>query len=145
MRKLGSRIPLPESRELTIVSALFPTRSLISWTGEITSLHPAQQIELFNLGELVLMASRLPGGMTPGPDYVPNEIIMELPRAKPALLLNVFNKCLETGIFPARWKVARLVLLYKWNAKPLTESSSYNLSHCWMVLASCLSVSYCAG
>jgi len=71
------------------------------------------------------MASRLPRGKAPGPEYVPNEVATELARARPAILLNVFNKCLVTGIFPARWKVARLVLLHKGNGKPLAESSSY--------------------
>ncbi|KAL4103526.1 hypothetical protein QTP88_018889 [Uroleucon formosanum] len=98
MKKLGAKTRLPEGQELDIANAM---------------------------DELALMASRLPGGKAPGPDYIPNEVVAELARARPAILLDLFNKCLVMGIFPARWKVARLVLLYKGNNKPRAEPSSY--------------------
>jgi hypothetical protein len=51
-------------------------------------MHPALQAELFNMDELALMASRLSKGKAPGPDYVPNEVVTELARARPAMLLD---------------------------------------------------------
>ena len=125
MKKLGAKTRFPEGRELAIATALFPSQPAVTWPVGVTPTHPALQAELFNMDELALMASRLPRGKAPGPDYVPNEVVTELARARPAMLLDLFNNCLVTSIFPARWKVARLVLLHKGNTKPQAEPSSY--------------------
>ncbi|KAL4119434.1 hypothetical protein QTP88_012243 [Uroleucon formosanum] len=125
MKKLGAKTRLPEGQELDIANALFPSRPEVTWSVGAAPAHPDLQAELFSMDELALMASRLPGGKAPGPDYIPNEVVAELARARPAILLDLFNKCLVMGIFPARWKVARLVLLYKGNNKPRAEPSSY--------------------
>jgi len=125
MKRLGARTRFPEGRELAIATALFPSRPEVTWSVGVASTHPALQAELFNMDELALMASRLPRGKAPGPDYIPNEVVAELARARPAMLLDLFNKCLVMSIFPARWKVARLVLVYKGNNKPQAEPSSY--------------------
>jgi len=95
MKKLGTRTLLPEGQELTIASALFPSRPAVTWTTVVSPIRLARQVELCNLDELALMASRLPRGKVPSPDYVPNEVVTELARARPAMLLSVFNKCLE--------------------------------------------------
>lgn len=128
MKKLGTKTHFPEGRELAITTALFLTRPTETWTVEVPPTHPALQVELFNLDELALLASRLPKGKALGPDYVPNELVTELARARLAMLLDLYNNCLAMGILPARWKVARLVLLYKGNAKPQAEPSSYSSS-----------------
>ncbi|KAL4121042.1 hypothetical protein QTP88_013627 [Uroleucon formosanum] len=125
MKKLGAKTRLPEGQELDIANALFPSRPEVTWSVGAAPAHPDLQAELFSMDELSLMASRLPGGKVPGPDYIPNEVVAELARARPAMLLDLFNKCLVMGIFPARWKVARLVLLHKGNNKPRAEPSSY--------------------
>ncbi|KAL4084731.1 hypothetical protein QTP88_027651 [Uroleucon formosanum] len=125
MKKLGARTRFPEGRELAIATALFPSRPEVTWSVGVAPAHPALQAELFSMDELALMASRLPRGKAPGPDYIPHEVVAELARARPAMLLDLFNKCIVMGIFPIRWKVARLVLLNKGNNKPQAEPSSY--------------------
>lgn len=79
----------------------------------------------FTTDELLLTASRLPRGKAPGPDLVPNEVVTQAIKARPALFLELFNRCLCTGMFPGRWKAASLVLLPKNANKPPDEPSSY--------------------
>lgn len=67
----------------------------------------------------------LPRNKAPGSDYISNEIVTALAKARPSMLLDLYNECLETGRFPRRWKVARLVLLFKSKEKPPEEPSSY--------------------
>ncbi|KAL4089758.1 hypothetical protein QTP88_024729 [Uroleucon formosanum] len=105
MKKLGAKTRLPEGQELDIANALFPSRP--------------------EHGRIGLDGFQAAWGKAPGPDYIPNEVVAKLVRARLAMLLDLFNKCLVMGIFPARWKVARLVLLYKGNNKPRAEPSSY--------------------
>jgi len=75
--------------------------------------------------ELLLACKRLPPGKATGPDGVPNEILAKIAAARPRVLLDAFNTCLEKTTFPIRWKQARLVLLHKGLGKLTTEPSSY--------------------
>lgn len=61
---------------------------------------------------------------TPGPDGVPNEILKKIVKLKPKPVINMYNKCITQGCFPATWKTTRLVLIRKGN-KPLDDPSSY--------------------
>ncbi|KAL4090895.1 hypothetical protein QTP88_025653 [Uroleucon formosanum] len=74
MKKLGAKTRLPEGQELDIANALFPSRPEVTWSVGAAPAHPDLQAELFSMDELVLMASKLPGGKAPGPDYIPNEV-----------------------------------------------------------------------
>ena len=60
----------------------------------------------------------------PGNDRVPNEILKEVIKAYPEILLDAFNSCLREGRFFLDWKKQRLVLLRKGN-RPLGVASSY--------------------
>lgn len=80
--------------------------------------------ESFNIEELKEAAKRLKKGKAPGPDNIPNEIIVQVIEVWPELLLETYNACLRKGMFPRRWKRQRLVLLRKGN-KPLDQPSSY--------------------
>lgn len=60
----------------------------------------------------------------PGPVGKPNEILMKIVEMRPGQILDMFNKCITQGTFPATWKTARLVIVRKGN-KPLDEPSSY--------------------
>ncbi|KAL4091732.1 hypothetical protein QTP88_026379 [Uroleucon formosanum] len=102
MKKLGAKTRLPKGQELDIANALFPSRPEVTWSVGTAPAHPDIKADLFSMDELALMASRLPGGKAPGSDYIPNDVVVELARARPAMLLNLFNKCFVMGIFPAR-------------------------------------------
>ena len=80
--------------------------------------------ELFTLEERKRAGGRFKANTAPGIDGLPNEILKEVIRAYPEILLEVFNFCLREGRFFADWKKQRLVLLRKGN-KPLGDASSY--------------------
>lgn len=79
----------------------------------------------FTLDELKIAATRLPSGKACGPDGIPNEILANIARLKPNILLHVFNNCLRQRQFSQKRKEARLVLLHKGQAKPLEIPSSF--------------------
>lgn len=60
----------------------------------------------------------------PGPDGLTNSILAAVHQAEPSLIKGMYNRYLEEGVFPDRWKQARLVLLRKGD-KPPGEPSSY--------------------
>ena len=80
--------------------------------------------ELFILEEIKRAGGRLKAKTAPGIDGVPNEILKEVIRAYPEILLEAFNSCLRLGKFFVDWKKQWLVLLRKGN-KPLGDASSY--------------------
>lgn len=53
----------------------------------------------FSIEELILVAHRAPKEKTPGPDYVLDEILIELVKLKLRTVLSVFNECLDPSIF----------------------------------------------
>lgn len=85
---------------------------------DVTSVCP------FTMEELKEAGRSLPTGKAPGPDGVPDEILRNIIKIRPDLLLPTFNECLTAGKFFDSWKMARLVLLRK-GTKPLDQPSSY--------------------
>ena len=80
--------------------------------------------ELFTLEDLKRAGGRLKANTALEIDGLPKEILKEVIRAYPEILLEVFNSCLREGRFFADWKKQRLVLLRKGN-KHLGDASSY--------------------
>ena len=80
--------------------------------------------ELFTFEELERAGGRLKANTAPGNDGMPEEILKEVIRAYPEILLEAFNSCLRERRFFVDWKKQRLVLLRKGN-KPLGVASSY--------------------
>lgn len=75
--------------------------------------------------ELVEVDRRLPGGKAPGPDAVPNEMIRFFLREDPDVLLRLYKICWKETAFLKAWKRARLVLLFKREAKLPTEVGNF--------------------
>lgn len=71
------------------------------------------EIPLFTAVEVLKAVSSLKNKKSPDPDGLLSEIVKAMARTHVHLLLNMYNSCLTEGIFPARWKIAKLVLLYK--------------------------------
>lgn len=61
---------------------------------------------------------------TPRPDGIDTAILFAVSKLCPEWLLGIFNMCLALGVYPKRWKVARLVLLRKGD-KSVGVPSSY--------------------
>lgn len=75
--------------------------------------------------EIGSAVARLPSGKAPGPDLIPNEVIRLTDNKFPEQFTICCNKCLSNGVFPARWKRAKLVLLCKGQGKARDLPSSY--------------------
>jgi hypothetical protein len=76
-------------------------------------------------GELRGVCKRLRAKNTaPGPDGIPAKVMALAGEVLGEGLQALFNKCLETGRFPAIWKIGRVVLLQK-EGKPSGSPSAY--------------------
>ena len=125
MKRLKGNQPIPgislPGRVERIMDGLFPTRRPL----EVTTLSAiSEYITPFTHGELSEAVRRMPNGKAPGLDGLMNEVIKLAARSDPQGVLAAYNCCLEKGIFPRQWKLARLVLLRKGN-KPVSEPSSF--------------------
>lgn len=61
-----------------------------------------------------------------GPDHITTDIIWAIHKARPNMVTSAYNRCLFSGIFPTKWKEARLVLLRK-SSNSEAVPSSYQL------------------
>lgn len=82
MKKLGTKERIPEDQELVIAKALFPQCQAVHWKPEDLQPHVA-----LLMNELQAALERIPRGKAPGPDYVPDEVLVELVKARPGMLL----------------------------------------------------------
>lgn len=105
-----------------IVSTLFPSRD-----NELTHAPPLNEVsdipQLTNK-EVIDACMKFGDKKTPGPDGIPNKVFKLAVKTRTDMFIQVFEKCLQEGIFPDSWKVQHLVLLPK--GKGLVgEPSSY--------------------
>ena len=56
----------------------------------------------------------------PGPNGIMNEILKMVFKAIPKTITQMYNKCLRTGHFPEKWKIAKVLMI----AKPGREEDS---------------------
>lgn len=105
-----------------IVDTLFPTHAL-----RIEEDIPGHVdvVPVFTEEELSNAVTALKIKKAPGPDGVPVEVLKVVASEYPQQLLALYNSCLETGVFPARWKVARLALIEKGKGSDPDSPSSY--------------------
>jgi len=103
-----------------IVDALFPKETAVVWPERVVN----GNFPKVTANELAALCNRIPKGKAPGPDGVPDLVIKDVTIERPDIIRDVFNACLEEGVFPRPWKVAKLVLLRK-GEKPLDNPSSY--------------------
>lgn len=132
MRKLGRKSPglAACGREIEVARELFPPLPPAKWDDfpvEDMSEEDlsAEGAALFTRDEVLRAAARLPNGKAPGPDGIPNEILVAAVNKHPDIFVTVFNRCWKAGVFPTCWKIAKLVLLHKGQGKPLDEASSF--------------------
>ncbi|KAJ3639073.1 hypothetical protein Zmor_004372 [Zophobas morio] len=88
---------------------LFPEHEPLVWKNLVVD----GQVPAFTLAELHEAAGRLRKGKAPGPDKIPPEVCKIYARECEKECLEMMNKCLEKGLVPKEWKVARLVMIEK--------------------------------
>ena len=121
-RSRGSSVPEDEESLRKILEVLFPTG------GPRTSFPNQEHREAgepFSPQELKAAASRLSPGKSPGLDGIPNEVVRLIAKKNSQMLMSVFNKCLEEGIFPNRWKRQQLILIPESTQAMVTDPSSF--------------------
>ena len=124
MTRLKSQpMPSPTCPELLrkIVTVLFPQQLEFK---RANTREKASMIPPITEEELLEACDRVGNTKAPGLDGIPNIALKVAIHALPSLFLDVYNECLSEGIFPAKWKEQRLVLLPK-GKKPPDEPSSY--------------------
>ncbi|XP_046868322.1 uncharacterized protein LOC124460774, partial [Drosophila willistoni] len=91
---------------------LFPERPILQHpvAGAHQETNPGY---IISDDEIVLAAKRIKSKTSPGPDGFPAGVIKLIAMNQPSKLTDGFNSCLCQGVFPARWKRQRLVLLPK--------------------------------
>lgn len=107
-----------EEMERTI-DTLFPSHPPRKPDADIE----VEDIPYFTSEELTRAAATMKNRKAPGPDGIPAEAIKEAALRFPRLMLNMYNSCIETGIFSQRWKRQRLVLIDKGKGGPRKPNS----------------------
>ena len=69
------------------------------------------KIHVFTGTELSIAVWSMRKKRDSGPDGLLAELLKAICVSHPRILLDMYNSCLKAGIFPARWKTARLVLI----------------------------------
>lgn len=105
-----------------IVRTLFPTHP----ERDVVALDRREELPIFSLKELEVVIQTLKARRAPGPVGIPSEVLKEVFKLNPDLLLNIYYASLEGGVFSVRWKVALLVLIGKDKGDP-DSPSSYRL------------------
>ena len=110
-----------------LVEMLFPQQPSceIPLEGRDDEIIPPGTIE-----ELRKACAKVGNLKCPGLDGIPNIALKAAIKAKPDTFLNMYTRCLWEGVFPAKWRQHRLVLLPKGRMPP-DEPSSYHLL--WML------------
>ena len=113
LRKLGAFAQgSPKEPKIinNIVDSLFPTHP-----NRVNPPTPPGTIEVpeFSEKELSIAVKSMKNGKASGLDGRPAELLKVIARSQPRFLLDILNLCLLIGIFPIRWKIARLILSSK--------------------------------
>ena len=107
-----------------VVQSLFPQhrerRPDTGLTEDIGAAEPTAVTE----SEVKIAAKKIAIRKAPGLDGVPGLVIKTAALNVSYIFKETFSACLSEGIFPAQWKIQRLVLLPKGN-KPPDEPSAY--------------------
>jgi hypothetical protein len=61
----------------------------------------------------------------PGEDGIPNEVWKGLVKILPKYLTAIYNKCLKEGVFPRRWKTAKIIPIVKPGKEGSDEVSKF--------------------
>ena len=82
-------------------------------------------MENISFEEINTAINKFKNNKAPGPDNFKIEMVKELWRTKPTVILNLFNNCFEQECFPKLWKESRLKVVPKDEKRDRTLLSSY--------------------
>ena len=99
---------VPDELQLAAVETLFPIHE--------TTQYPEcaeEEAPLFSEEELRQALTKLKPKRSTGPDLISSINLKTMVMTEPKVFLRVYNECLKAGVFPERWKIAKLLLLPK--------------------------------
>lgn len=121
-KKIAAKpMKLTNELEEKVLTTLFPQSEETDWEHAMIDEREIAEVTIEELTE-ALLASK--SKKAPGPDGVSSDILKQAGLMCPTVLLDVYNRILRSGIFPSKWKEARVVLLPK-PGKPEFQPSSY--------------------
>lgn len=101
------------------IRKLFPIHPIAEWPDKQIR---QQEITEFTPEEIAKVTKYLKMKKAPGPDGIPNEVVKAVSEVNSESIRQVMNKCLMQGTFPAKWKIATLVLIPKPGKGPQAET-----------------------
>ncbi|BES90458.1 Reverse transcriptase (RNA-dependent DNA polymerase) [Nesidiocoris tenuis] len=120
LRGMRSGDGLTAEMKDAIVEELFPQHPI---QDEGVDVNVQPEPIPFTAGELRAAVKAMRTKKAPGPDGIPTEALKMVADTYPDLLLDMYNACLKEGIFPGRWKKAKLMLLSKGKGDPRSASA----------------------
>ena len=85
---------------------------------------PLQTVEL-SLEILGTVVNEIRSRKAPGLDGITGSVVKEFFKAVPDFLMALMRRCLDEGVFPAKWKAAKVITLLKSLGKPKELAKSY--------------------
>ena len=115
MKKFGG--PTAESRMepedvVKAIDKLFPRHPPVAASSLTTRVEDVPPISTKEV-DAAVERCKMKKWKAPGLDQIPGAVWCAIHEAAPSLLTRVFNKVLRGGVFPERWKKARLALIPK--------------------------------
>lgn len=110
-KKIGKQTTcnLTKNEKIKMAEELFPRDLELQWETEGDN----GDVDPFTEAEIALAASKMRRRRAPRPDGIPAELVKVTVENFPRELLEMMNELLRMGIFPERWKIAKLVLIEK--------------------------------
>ena len=98
-----------------------------SAAGPATSVRRADSTLMheFSKREFNYAVSRMRMGKSPGMDGITNTMALKVATSAPSFMKAMYDSCLKDGLFPEKWKEARVVALLKGADKDRAEPRSY--------------------
>ena len=114
----GEGIPIPPEEDTPTPE---PAAGLAS-RGRSADGNPACE---FSKREFNYAVSRMRMGNSPGMDAITNAMALQVAKSAPSFMKAMYSFCLSEGLFPKKWKEARVVALLKGADKDRAEPRSY--------------------
>lgn len=125
-RMKGGSTPIDRSPEMMskIIQGLFPHHERTPWPPTPYVIEAPADETRITVEELLAAAKSLKTNKAPGPDGITNQVLKVAIKENPNMFRSTLQGCMDTGLFPDRWKRQKLVLLPK-PGKPHGDPSAY--------------------
>jgi len=107
------RVHFPEHRQASLRGA---------WPARNTTEDPPQ---VFNADVVGQILKKMPRGKAPGPDGIPNEALIALPKNIIEFLTKLYQAILNTGYTPKLWRTSKVIFIPKVGKDDYSNPKAY--------------------